>query len=277
MQTKEKIFIPLTNDLLFKETFGKVENIKYLEDLLESCFNYEQGSLKGKVKVSYEATLDKLRYHDKAERCDLVATINDELLVNLEMYSIFNEEASNKSLSYVMRIVATSLNRGDNYSKLKQVIQINFAENIKVETQGEIVNTYNFGFNDDKVKGIIIPIDKAKEISYTNNDRFIRRMQFLSAKSAEERAKLTEGDELLKSLNEWLEEYSNDETLAECFNDNEWNKRIYRREGHDEGKIESKNEIALNMLKENFKPEIIAKVTGLSLEEVTKLSEAKGN
>ncbi len=52
MQTKEKLFIPLTNDLLFKETFGKVENIRYLEDLLECCFDYEQGSLKDKVKAS---------------------------------------------------------------------------------------------------------------------------------------------------------------------------------------------------------------------------------
>ncbi len=53
---------------------------------------------------------------------------------------------------------------------------------------------------------------------------------------------------MLKSLNEWLKEYSNDETLAECFNDTEWNKRIYRKEGHDEGEASKAKSIAINML-----------------------------
>ncbi len=38
--TKTNIFISLTNDLLFKETFGKKSNIRFLEDLLERYFNF---------------------------------------------------------------------------------------------------------------------------------------------------------------------------------------------------------------------------------------------
>lgn len=57
MKTKnneEKEFVMLTDDVLFKATFGYPKNISFLEDLLESYYGYEKGMLKGKLKVEYE-------------------------------------------------------------------------------------------------------------------------------------------------------------------------------------------------------------------------------
>ena len=45
----EKNFIPLTDDILFKETFGREKNIYFLERLLEQYYGLKIGTLKGKI------------------------------------------------------------------------------------------------------------------------------------------------------------------------------------------------------------------------------------
>jgi len=96
MQTEEKVFVPLTNDLLFKETYGNTRNMKHLEDLLECYFDYPRGYLKDKVKVSYESQLEKINYSDKAIRGDLTAVIDNDFIVELEMYKKFDTTAAEK-------------------------------------------------------------------------------------------------------------------------------------------------------------------------------------
>ena len=44
-----------------------------------------------------------------------------------------------------------------------------------------------------------------------------------------------------------------------------------RKEGREEGRSEGIEEVALNMLKSNFKPSVISEITGLSEKEIKKL------
>ena len=46
-----------------------------------------------------------------------------------------------------------------------------------------------------------------------------------------------------------------------------------REEGREEGRADAKQQIAINLLQLGTPCEIVAKATGLSLEEVTKLKE----
>lgn len=46
-----------------------------------------------------------------------------------------------------------------------------------------------------------------------------------------------------------------------------------KAEGKAEGKVEGITETALNLLKEGTDPQFVAKVTGLSLEQVEKLTK----
>ncbi|MGG4392727.1 hypothetical protein ABEX25_00230 [Paenibacillus thiaminolyticus] len=50
-----------------------------------------------------------------------------------------------------------------------------------------------------------------------------------------------------------------------------------RREGKQEGKREAKEEVVKQMLAENLDPELIARVTGFSLDMITQLSERSIN
>ena len=95
--------------------------------------------------------------------------------------------------------------------------------------------------------------------------------------------------------NKWLKDYTNDKSLAKFFNDDFWNKRIYTldgidkgmkkgkkegikegkkegiKEGIEEGKKVGHEEIANEMLKQNYKVEEIAKLTKLKIQEIMNL------
>jgi len=79
---------------------------------------------------------------------------------------------------------------------------------------------------------------------------------------------------MLMEINEWINNYVNDDDMWwRVHNDEYWNKRIYREEGREEGRNDSKVEIAKNLLVEGSSKELINKVTGLSLEEIENLQK----
>jgi predicted transposase/invertase (TIGR01784 family) len=278
IKTEDKAFIMLTDDLLFKETFGMKQNRKYLEDLLESYYGFPKHYLKGKLDVSYETTLDKLNYQNKAMRGDLIVKF-DDIIVNIEMYSTFNKETYNKSKSYIMRIYSTQLDRGDSYSSIEKVTQINFIDNVKFGISEDVKRTILIGdeITSDDFSMDIVRLDIARKIEYNQDDRFLLWVKFLGAKTREDRKEIAKGDGLLMALDTWLEQYTSDKDLDNFFrtyNDEYWNKRIYREDGRLEGLEQKANEIAKSMLKDNVSIETIAKYTDMSLEDIQKLQNS---
>ena len=266
---KSRKFVPLTNDLLFKDTYSKNENIKYLEDLLECYYGYPKGYLKDKLKVCHEVTLNKTRLKDKNVRCDLVVTIQDKLKLDIEMYSKFNEIAKKKSNYYVMRIYSTQLDIGNNYNKIGKVTQINFIDNVKVDIKEEVQNTI---YLTDDIRQDFVRLDLARKIDYTNS-RFIKYLRFIGAKSKEERSSYAKGDEILMELDKWLEWYTNTDTLDNAFNDDYWNKQIYHEDGRLDGIEENSIAIAKNLLNMKMSIKDIKTATGLPIDKIQKLKE----
>lgn len=293
MHTKENIYLQnednnldsLTNDLLFKKTYGNPHNINALEHLLESYFDYPDGFLKEKLAVNYESVLEKTRLNDKSIRGDLIVIVDNNLFVNLEMYSEFTKDSLRKSKTYIMRIYSTQLNRGDDYSQIKKVTQINFVDNAKIKIDEEVLTEHyliNKELSDD-FELDIARLDLIDKKGYNLSNRFRKQLEFLSAKSYEERESIAKGDEILMDLNAWLEEYKNDESLRECFDEKKWARFEGYHNGHDEGYEEGHSKgieqgennkafkIAKNLLKTNLSLEEISIATNLSLEEIKKL------
>lgn len=134
----------LTCDLLFKETFSNPSNRRALEYLLETYFDYPSGYLYNKLAVSYESHLEKTRLLDKSMRGDLIVIVDNNLLVDLEMFSVFTKSSLTKSKQYIMRIYSTQLNRGDDYNQVKKVTQINFVDNVKFKIEEEVITKHYF-------------------------------------------------------------------------------------------------------------------------------------
>lgn len=275
MITKENYFVSLVDDLLFKEAFGIPCNHKFLEDLLECYYRFNKGYLKGKLEVQYESILPKSKYQDKEMRGDLIIKF-DNTILSIEMYKIFNKESLLKSRSYVMRIYSTQLDRSEEYSEINKVTQINFSDKFNIEISSDIKSTLYFGPKElsDDVSMDIVRLDKAREILYNQNDRFIKYLKFIGAKSYDEREIIAKGDEMLMELNYCLENYVKEtDDFFRKYNTEYWNERIYTEDGRQKGANERNYEIAKEMLNDNLPINKISKYTNLSEEEIIKLKE----
>lgn len=115
-------------------------------------------------------------------------------------------------------------------------------------------------------------LDLARKIDYTNS-RFIKYLRFLGSRTREERNKYALGDEILSEFNNWLDWYSNTDSLDNAFNDEYWRKQIYQEEGRLDGIEENSIAIAKSMLQDNMPLDVISKHTKLSIEKIQKLKE----
>ncbi len=283
-------FIPLTDDTLFKETFGKKENIRYIEDFLESYFNYRKGSLRNKLTIYYESELKKDVYHEKARRCDLIIKVGKNLILNIEMYQEFNIKSYLKSEQYVMKINSTQLRRGEDYSNLTKVTQINFvshvSKEVKMQIKNEIRQTYMMNPMSNTSMDII-RLDLTREIEYNLSDRFMKHLKFIVAETQEERDKIAKGDRIFMDINAWLEDFTHDDTLREFFDDRKWDREIYTQKGLEDGieigmeqgyekglnkgLVQGLEKVAKKMLRKSKDIREIHELTGLSIKEINRI------
>lgn len=174
-----------------------------------------------------------------------------------------------------MRIYSTQLNRGENYSQIKKVTQINFVDNVKIKINEKVISEHYLISKElsDDFEIDIVRLDLENKKYYNLSDRFRKQLKFLSAKSYEERESIAKGDEILMDLNTWLEEYKNDESLREFFDERRWAELKGHNQGIEQGIEQEKIEIAKKMLLETSNLEFISRTTDLSLEKIKELQK----
>ena len=128
---QEKEFVPLNEDLIFKEAMCHIDNRDKLVHFLELTTNLKKEVISNHLRVQYESVLNKSKYQDKSFRGDVIIEF-DGYKINLESYSYFDRNSLEKSISYVMRIFSTQLKRGQDYNTLESVIQINLVDNMEI-------------------------------------------------------------------------------------------------------------------------------------------------
>ena len=278
MLTKTKKFVSLSDDLLFKETFGNPDNKKYLIYFL-SCFTDFSFDYLSHVNIGikYESIFNKTKYFDKAYRGDVVIEFSN-YKINLECYSRFNEASFKKSATYVMRIFSTQNSRGTNsYDICESVIQLNFIDNVSSSFPDELEFAYRL-VNDKDYEDTMLSdefvikcfrLDKARSFEYNLDNKKVQWLKFIGAKTAEEREEAAKGDELLMELDKNLEMYVNDLETQEIFG--KWAEKIAEDKGKEQGAEEKTLDIAKNLLNLNIPIEKIVEATGLSITEIESL------
>ena len=265
MLNKEKKFLSLSEDLLFKEAFAHPDNRDKLIYFL-SCFtDFTKEYLESvKINIEYESILSNPK--NNSLRGNLLVKF-DKYIINIEDYSIFDKNSFDKSMSYSMRVFSNANSETD---VSKSVIQINIVDNVTpkdlIENLVEDTMILKDRDNDEiffnKFQIKYYRLDAVREIEYDKNDLQQRWLRFIGAKTALERKKIAEGDELLMELDNWCEEYINDEQTKKIFAD--WADYVAENKGIRKGKME----IAQNMLKDNVDVETIKKYTNLTEEEI---------
>lgn len=101
-----------TNDFIFKKIFGQTKNADLLKDLLESILT----DIKiYKVQINKDVSLERKMITDKLGILDVVATLNDDTKVNIEMQVKNNYNTVERSLFYGTGEYYQKLERGEDY------------------------------------------------------------------------------------------------------------------------------------------------------------------
>ena len=307
MISKEEILSKITpkNDIIFKKIFGSKGNEEILKDFLESILDIKIEFLT--VEVGTELLpefLDK-----KLSGLDVRAKLNNGTFVNIEVQTNMYGYSDKRNLAYWSKAYLEQFKSGDDYSKANKTICIWILDGEVFDIpgyhstwkigEGEIGITEHFDDFEIHVielkkfrqENIIKP--KKKEFWLWFIDHTKKELVEMSysleeiRKAKAEYEKMLEGNDELRHLlirekfAEWDRQY-----LAACAEEEGMEKGMEKgmkkgmeegmekgmEKGLKEGEKKAKLEMAKKMLKKCIDIETILEVTGLSKEEIEKIS-----
>ena len=94
----------------------------------------------------------------------------------------------------------------------------------------------------------------------------------MNAKNVEELKKEAEGDEELMDMASEIEDFLYGKKAMDLFGDRKRFEREYIKQGIERGRTETQEENAIKMLNKGYSMEDIEEITGLSKEQIQKLS-----
>lgn len=110
----------LKNDIIFKAFFSRKGNQKYLMDFLNSILKIEIT----KIEIKEEVNLEQLSTREKGGRLDIQATLNDGMIVNVEMQVDDKKNIEQRNDIYEAKTISRHFPRGEKYQEAKEVVAI---------------------------------------------------------------------------------------------------------------------------------------------------------
>lgn len=110
----------LKNDILFKSFFSRKGNEKFLIDFLSSILKIEITD----IQIQEEVNLEQLSTREKGGRLDIQATLNDGMIVNIEMQVDDKKNIEQRNDIYEAKTVSRHFLRGEKYQEAKEVVAI---------------------------------------------------------------------------------------------------------------------------------------------------------
>ena len=271
-----------TNDFVFKRIFGVQKNSDLLKDLLEGIL--PDIKIK-KVKVNKDVSLERKQIAEKLGILDVIATLNDNTIVNIEMQVKDPYNTIERSLFYGTGIYHENLFSGQDYAEVPRSISI-WITDYNVFDEGpfheiaKIKRDYENIVLTDKLELHYIQLPKFRKkckrisskleewlsfIKYDNMEE-LHMIKNEKIKKAEEELEYLTGDEEAKRL-----AYLREKAIRDEYNSNSMARKIGIEEGIKKGEQESRIKIAKKMLAEKVDIELICKITELTKEEIEKL------
>ena len=283
----------LQDDLRFKTTFRQE---KYLNYFVESFFKYLNKDYKGKF-ISITPQYFMIPHFEglKGFYGDIVGTLDNGEIVSLEMYgSKFGKEEYNKSFAYACALYQEQIKKENDteeditrYGKMKKVISINLINNNYKGINTHLINSYRFineytyEVVEDNIVMYLVRLDKIGKSKYNEDEKFIKIIKMINAKSIEEMEEISKGDEVMRDMVKFLSEWtrkSNENGWERYLKDVRYESEVIgekkgeikgKREGIKEGKREG---ILLGQKSNSEKTAIKMKNKGYSLEEISEIT-----
>ena len=286
IKTKKNELLSPKKDFVFQVLFGEVGSEEITKSFLEAILKEKIT----KIDLSKNPILRRMNPEGKMGTMDVLAIIDDEMRIDIEMQIAEEKDIIQRLLYYWGRTYIRGIQKAERYEELDKTIAILItAFEIKgLEELGYYTNWKIIETGERKVilteymEIVIIELPKIYKEKRNKGDKLLEWLYFLENPKSGEVKKIMDENEGVKKAKEKLEEISQDEIMQRI---NDWKVmgeyQEYRKEkrakeegiqeGKKEGKREEKMEIAKKMKKENADIEFIMKVTELRKEEIENL------
>ena len=275
-------FVSLLSDTTFKYLYKNIDTRSWLQTIIKEVFLLDI--------TDYELTDNESNTGNKVKdyRMDL-KLVNGKNTIIIEMNKEYYEFIDSKNYQYLYREAGSLYDTGEDYQDRKtKLISFNNYRNKKIPS----LKMGSYVFIDPKTKLRIEDIESYeiylpnyKKVCYDSSELEVS-LSLFSADSFDKMRKLTNNPRDIKIIEE-LERLAMNEEFKLHYNaeavkrktENSIKKESYRHgleDGIEEGSKKEKLEIATNLLKlGNISIDDISKTTGLTVEEIEKLSEDK--
>ena len=278
----------LKNDIIFKAFFSKKGNEEYLIDFLSALLKI---NIK-KIQIKEEVSLQQLSEAEKGGRLDLQATLDDDIIVNIELQMKNNYNLEKRTIEYAGKVIAREEYRGIDYEDMKKVIMINILgynmfkdiEDYVSRTAIVLDNHREYEVMDD-VQWYFIELPKFRKQNPNMDDKVNQWLALIDGEREElvemavsknkvvEKAKYDTGyltgEAAKKRMAELREKWDVDYML-----EREAGRIEGRKEGEKIGIRKRNREIARELLDKNMSVEEIIEITGLTNDEIEKLKNS---
>ena len=289
--TREKTkIIPLTSNTMFKEIFGRDENKEMTAYLISQYFELDYNFVLD--NIIHQNTIQSINnLKDYSYDVDIILSLNNEVLINVEMNKYFWDGIENRNLSYFTKIFSSQYEKGkgrEQFRESKKCIQINFNNYNKPKDKERTI----YRFRDvetneeltDRIEIHHVNLEVIKNGCYNKSNEELSVLEkivmCLKTNDVDDMEKIVGGR--MKSILDKVMELSKDERLIGLYNTEELAKtREYgmKMAGIEEGmekriqkSIEQKErQVVINMLNDNLDLNIISKYTDLSIDEISKI------
>ena len=282
----EKKYIPLYFDALFYKVFGE-------EDKLDSLIYLIEQTLEVKIKdiklLSGKVLGDN--YKTKRSYLDLLVSLNNDTKLNIEINTNTSKMTLDRNLIFIFKVMGNDIKIKDKYTNLLNYIQINLnheeSKNSYDIEKYVIMEEKSHKKLTEKLQIYKINLSFYANKCYTNGEisklsDFEKLMGLIGTETQEQYDKFLKEEGKLKDIMKDLDKFRDDSEVIEMYDHDTEMKRIYEAEKHNavkeaidentkEVSLNSKKEIASNMLKKKMKIEDISEITGLSIDEINNL------
>ena len=270
-------FVSLLSDTTFKYLYKNIDTRSWLQTIIKEVFLLDI--------TDYELTDNESNTGNKVKdyRMDL-KLVNGKNTIIIEMNKEYYEFIDSKNYQYLYREAGSLYDTGEDYQDRKtKLISFNNYRNKKIPS----LKMGSYVFIDPKTKLRIEDIESYeiylpnyKKVCYDSSELEVS-LSLFSADSFDKMRKLTNNPRDIKIIEE-LERLAMDEEFKLHYNaeavkrktENSIKKESYQH-GLEDGSKQEKLEIAQAMLNDGDSIDKVSRITGLTVEEIEKLSENK--
>ena len=277
------------NDFIFGKTFGEKGDEEQLLSLLNAILEKTGRSRLTEIEIVENRTFTAEVIGDKTSILDICALTVERTRINIEVQLRNYGNMDRRSLFYWCREFAGGLDRGDDYSRLANVIAINIVnfEAVKTEDFHTVFHLWEDTHRDclltDALEIHFIDVKKFNALPGKDirNNSLHRWLSFFDQNISEDLLKeLVEMDTAIQKANEKMTFLSNDKEVLRLYHmremaqiDFDSGMKRARDEGKREGIEEGKLETARQMKADGEPVEKIIRYTGLTKACIENLQE----